>query len=63
MALKQEEIIEVPDDDDFPNSGPQNPVEAQSYRDKLDGIMDAFSDLLVDDHKDTLRSTITSLKK
>ena len=30
MALKQLEIIEVPDDDpnDFPNSGPQNPVEA-----------------------------------
>ena len=63
MALKQPETIEVPDDDDFPNSGPQNPVEAQSYRDKLDAIMDTFSDLLVDDHKDALRSTITSLKK
>ena len=63
MALKQPEIIEVPDDDDFPDSGPQNPVEAQSYRDKLDAIMNTFSDLLVDDHKDTLRSTITSLKK
>ena len=48
MASKQPEVIEVPDDnpDDFPNSGPQNPVEAQSYRDKLDAIMDAFSDLL-----------------
>ena len=65
MASKQPEIIEVPDDDpdDFPNSGPQNPVEAQSYRDKLDAIMDAFSDLLADDCKDALRSTITSLKK
>ena len=65
MASKQPEIIEVPDDDpdDFPNSGPQNPVEAQSYRDKLDAIMDAFSDLLADDHKDALRSTVTSLKK
>ena len=59
------EIIEVPDDDpdDFPNSGPQNPVEAQSYRDKIDDIMETFSDLLADDRKDTLRSTITSLKK
>ena len=47
MASKQPEIIKVPDDDDFPNSGPQNPVEAQSYRDKLDAIMDTFSDLLV----------------
>ena len=65
MASKQPEIIEVPDDDpdDFPDSEPQNPVEAQSYRDKLDAIMNAFSDLLVGDHKDALRLTITSLKK
>ena len=65
MASKQPEIIEVPDEDpdNFPDSGPQNPVEAQSYRDKLDAIMDVFSDILVDDHKDTLRSTIMSLKK
>ena len=65
MASKQPEIIEVPDDDpdDFPNSGPQNPVEAQSYRDKLHAIMDAFSDLLADNRKDALRSTVTSLKK
>ena len=63
MASKQ--IIEVPDDDpdDFPDSGPQNPVEAQSYRDKLDSIMDMFSDLLVEYCKDALRSTVTSLKK
>ena len=65
MASKQPEVIEVPDDnpDDFPDSGPQNPVEAQSYRDKLDAIMNAFSDLLADDCKDALRSTVTSLKK
>ena len=63
MALKQHEIFKVPDDDDFPNSGPQNPVEAQSYRDKLDAIMNTFSNLLADDCKDALRSTITSLKK
>ena len=59
------EIIKVPDDDpdDFPDSGPQNPVEAQSYRDKIDDIMETFSDLLADNRKDALRSTITSLKK
>ena len=47
------EVIEVPDDDpdDFPNSGPQNPVEAQSYRDKIDDIMETFGDLLADDCK------------
>ena len=62
MASKQPVVIEVPDDD-FPNSGPQTPVEAQSYRDQLDAIMSTFSDLLADDRKDTLRSTIISLKK
>ena len=62
MASKQPAVIEVPDDD-FPDSGPQNPVEAQSYRDKLDAIMNTFSDLLVDDWKDALRSTVPSLKK
>ena len=62
MASKQPAVIKVPDDD-FPNSGPQNPVEAQSYRDQLDVIMSAISDLLVDDCKDTLRSTVMSLKK
>ena len=62
MALKQPAVIKVPDDD-FPNSGPQNPVEAQSYRDQLNAIMSTFSDLLVDNCKDALRSTITSLEK
>ena len=62
MASKQPAAIKV-SDDDFPDSGPQNPVEAQSYRDQLNAIMNTFSDLLADDQKDTLRSTVTSLKK
>ena len=59
------EVIEVPDNDpdDFPDSGPQNPVEAQMYRDKIDEIMETFSDLLAHDQKDALRSTVMSLKK
>ena len=59
------EVIEVPDDDpdDFPDSGPQNPAEAEMYRDKIDEIMAMFSDLLANNQKDALRSTITSLKK
>ena len=59
------EVIEVPDEDpdDFPDSGSQNPAEAQTYRDKIDEIMETFSDLLANDCKDALRSTITSLKK
>ena len=65
MSSRTVEVIKVPDDDpeDFPHSGPQNPVEALSYRDKIDVIMDTFSNLLADDRKDALRSTITSLKK
>ena len=45
------EVIEVPDDDpdDFPDSGLQNPAEAQMYRDKKDEIMVTFSDLLAND--------------
>ena len=58
------EVIEIPDidPDDFPDSGPQNLVEAQTYHDKIYEIM-TFSDLLADDRKDALRSTIASLKK
>ena len=33
------------------------------YRDKIDEIMETFSDLLADYHKDALRSTVMSLKK
>ena len=59
------EVTEVPDidPDDFTDSGPQNLAEAQMYHDKIDEIMMTFSDLLADDRKDALRSTITSLKK
>ena len=59
------DVIEVPDidPDDFPDSGPQNLAEAQTYHDKIDEIMMTFSDLLADDRKDALRSTIASLKK
>ena len=59
------EVVEIPDidPDDFPDSGPQNLVEAQTCHDKIDEIMTTFTDLLVDDRKDALRSTIASLKK
>ena len=59
------EVIEVPDNDPdvFPDSGPQNLAEAQTYHDKIDEIMTMFSDLLADNRKDALRSTIASLKK
>ena len=53
MASKDKpiEVIEVHDNDpdDFPDSGPQNLAEAQTYHDKIDEIMVTFSDLLADD--------------
>ena len=50
------EVIEVPDNnpDDFPDSGPQNLAEAQTYHDKIDEIMIAFSYLLAYDRKDSI---------
>ena len=59
------DVIEVPDDEheDFPNSGPQNLTEVQTYRNKVDHIMDTFSEMLNNDWKDSLRQTVTSLKK
>ena len=59
------EVIDIPDEDPdyFPDSGPQNPAEVQMYRNKIDEIMEMFSDLLADDRKDALRSTVMSLKK
>ena len=45
------DVIEVPDDEheDFPNSGPQNLAEVQMYHDKIDHIMDTFSEMLDND--------------
>ena len=50
------DVTGVPDEDpeDFPDSGPQNPAEAQSYHDKIDHIMDMFSKMLENDRKDAL---------
>ena len=61
---KPTDIIEVPDDDpdDLPDSGPQNLAEAQSYQDKIDHIMDTFSEMLDNDRKDALCTTVLSLK-
>ena len=58
------DIIEVPDDDpeDFPDSGPQNPAEAQTYQDKIDHIMDTLLVMIENDQKDSFRTMVTSLK-
>ena len=46
-----------------PTLGLRTQWKLSPYRDQLDAIMSMFSDLLADNRKDALRSTITSLKK
>ena len=62
MASKQPGVIEVPDDD-FPDSGLRTQWKPSHTGISSIAIMSMFRDLLVDDWKDALRSTITSLKK
>ena len=68
MADKEEDlnIIEVLDDDnsdDWPDTGPQNPAEAQVYTNKIVEVFDTFSNLIHQDNKDALPKTIRNLKK
>ena len=68
MANKEEDpnIIKVlndDDSDDWPDTWPQNPAEAQAYTNKIIEVFDTFSDLIHQDNKDTLPKTIQNLKK
>ena len=59
------DIIDILDEepDDWPKAGPQNPMEAKGYMDKIDDIMKTFSILLEDDRKDAIRLMVILLKK
>ena len=66
MAAKDPEVIDIPDEGDdgnFPEAGPQNPVEVRSYIDKLDNIFLTMDDLLQDDRKDMLHITVAALMR
>ena len=62
---KEAEIITIPDDpdDDWPSSGPQNLREADAYMEKVNQIFGDLGELLHEDNKDVLLSTICRLKK
>ena len=63
---KAPNIIVIPNDDngnDWPDTGPQNPEEAQAYTDMVIELFDMFSDLIHQDNKDALPKTIRNLKK
>ena len=59
------EIITIPDDpsDDWPSGGPQNLREAEAYTEKVNQIFENLGELLHEDNKDVLPSTICRLKK
>ena len=61
MASQEDPV--VIDDDDWPDTGPQNPEEARVYQDRINKIFDDFALLLKEDQKDTLPITIRILKQ
>ena len=64
-AEKDPGVVIVPDDDDdnWPDTGPQNIKEAKAYTDKIVNAFDTFGDLIHQDNKDALPKMIRNLKK
>ena len=65
-AEKDPGVIIVPnndDNDDWPDTGPQNIKEAKAYTDKIVNAFDTFGDLIHQDNKDALPKMIHNLKK
>ena len=62
---EEAEIITIPNDpdDDWPSGGPQNLREAEAYAEKVNQIFEDLGELLCEDNKDALPSTICRLKK
>ena len=59
------ETITIPNDpdDDWPSGGPQNLREVEAYAEKVNQIFEDLGELLHEDNKDTLPSTIHRLKR
>ena len=66
MAEQNPEVIDVPDDDDdedWPEMGPVNILEAKRYVDKITDIFYNLSKLLHSDWKDYIPTTIRSFHR
>ena len=61
----EKEVIVVPeeDPDDWPDVGPQNPEEADSYIEKINNIFETMVENVSHNKKDTLPSAMRNLKK
>ena len=51
------------EEEEWPDTGAQNPEEAQKYVDRINGIFDHLSELIHEDKKDALEMTIQNFKK
>ena len=51
------------EEEEWPDAGAQNPEEAQKYVDRINGIFDHLSELIHEDKKDALETTIQNFKK
>ena len=51
------------EEDEWPDAGAQNPEEAQKYVDRINAIFDHLSELIHEDKKDALETTIQNFKK
>ena len=60
---KEVTVILEEDPDDWPDVGPQNPEEAESYIEKINNIFEMMAENVSHDKKDTLPSAVRSLKK
>ena len=63
VMASQEDPVVIDDDNDWPNTGPQNPEEVRAYQDRINKIFDDFTLLLKEDQKDALPITIRTLKQ
>ena len=61
----EKEVIVVPEEDrdDWPDVGPQNLEEADSYIEKINNILETMVENVSHDKKDALPSAVRSLKK
>ena len=51
------------EEEEWPDAGAQNPEEAQKYVDRINSIFDHLSELIHEDKKDALETTIQNFKK
>ena len=56
------ELLEE-EEEEWPDTGAQNPEEAQQYIDKINNIFDHLSELIHEDKKNALGMTIRNFKK